>query len=78
MEFPEDTLCPFTTSEVDPSLGRIHQGLNGVQWGYHEPDLGRRASAIEVIEQHGGYEHGGHRVHGLGVRELLACVIAVL
>eukprot|EP00959_Pyramimonas_sp_CCMP1952_P157950 3302900-Pyramimonas_sp.AAC.2 len=26
MEFPEDTLCPFTTSEVDPSLGRIRQG----------------------------------------------------
>eukprot|EP00959_Pyramimonas_sp_CCMP1952_P062847 1314288-Pyramimonas_sp.AAC.2 len=25
MEFPEDTLCPFTTSEVDPSLGRVHQ-----------------------------------------------------
>eukprot|EP00959_Pyramimonas_sp_CCMP1952_P023705 497936-Pyramimonas_sp.AAC.1 len=24
MEFPEDTSCPFTTSEVDPSLGRIH------------------------------------------------------
>eukprot|EP00976_Prorocentrum_cordatum_P053979 1088633-Prorocentrum_minimum.AAC.1 len=33
MEFPEDTSCPFTTSEVDPSLGRIHQGQEGVPRG---------------------------------------------